>query len=657
MGKKKKKHYEEETVLQGKILSYCKINITKKKIEQFMIREQNMLTKENQKQLDTNERLKIYLEDIHLEEKDKKRFQLAALLEAYNAGRARASRMFMAKSKERREYIWIQQESEIKKGKNGNVFAIFRCKDITKEYINQVCIDAILQYDYDFVGLIFRKNKQFCFLAEDVEIAKFQPETYDYDTAIQQTFEKAVVAKDVASLIASAQVEEVCRQLEKKSAYTVEVDMRNYEGVICRKQIRYSYVDRKLGILCVTRADTTEVAKAEKKKQQQLEAALQMAERANAAKSAFLATVSHEIRTPLNVIIGMTQIAKKEDQDIALLKDCLKKIENSGKHLLSLVNDVLDMSKIESGELVLYPEVYTYDEFREKIESIIIPGCEQKNITFIEKGNATHHPIITDSMRFNQIMLNLLSNAIKYTPEGGEIQFRYDNKIKNQKMYCDFCVQDNGIGMSKEFLSKVFLPFAQERTEHTKSIQGTGLGLPIAKAIVDKMGGSIHVVSEKGKGTTFYVHLTFPLADAKEEPVFVKEQRADLLKGKKILIVEDYELNAMILEKILENKQADVIIASNGKEAIDMFDESEVGEISAILMDVRMPVMNGLEATRQIRMKERLDAMTVPIFAMTANAYAGDRRKSMQAGMNEHLSKPVDVEVLYQMLDRYVNEK
>ena len=633
-----------------KELAYCRINLTKGILEEYRINEKDELTPKNSKILEANERMSAYLDDMHMSEKDAMRFSIEGLKQAYRTGKHVLTRVFIGKSRRRQSYMWVKNVCEMhKRKKTGELVAEHYYEDITSSYIDSVLVSALIKYEYDFVGLIFCDNKQFCYLKDDTKAPVYYLNEYDYDEAIEKEYRSFMVSDNLDKLISSLQMDAVQRHLRTKNEYIVEVKIQRADGKVRYKRFRYSYVDLKLRIISIICSDITEMTQEEKVKQQQLEDALLMAERANLAKSEFLATVSHEIRTPLNVIIGMTKLAR-EETDMNQIQEYLSKIETSNAYLLNLVNDVLEMSRIESGAFELHLGVYDYSEFQKQIDSIIVPSCEQKGITFIQKGNNTHPSIITDKIRFNQVMLNFLSNAVKYTPAGGTVEFQVDTRIQGKNAICDFVVQDNGIGMSQEFLADIFKPFAQERTEATKSIQGTGLGLPIAKAIVDKMGGTIDVTSEKGKGTTFYVHLEFPLADYQEPHEVIQKTENDLLKGRKILVAEDYELNALILEKLLENQNAEVIKAANGKEALELFVQSEPGEISAILMDIRMPVMNGLEATMHIRSSEHPDAMLVPIIAMTANAYDTDRKKSLKAGMNEHLAKPIEVEQLYTVL-------
>ena len=385
-------------------------------------------------------------------------------------------------------------------------------------------------------------------------------------------------------------------------------------------------------------------------KNKELKATAKRAEAAAQAKTEFLSRMSHDIRTPMNAIIGLTHLADDETK-LPVIKEYLHKIDTSSKFLLGLINDILDMSKIENGDLTLKKDPLGLEEFKEYINTIIRPLVEAKHQTFqLHLPSHIGKDIMVDRLRFNQIFFNLLSNAVKYTPEGGVIEF-YTEKLpmKEGKQGLRFVVRDNGIGMSEEFQKHMYTPFSQERSALSDSSNGTGLGLSIVKSLVDAMGGTISVKSELRKGTEFTVDLYVEMVEAKstEEAQQVSLER---LKGKQILLVEDNEINIYVAQLILEKVGLVVTVAKNGKEAVDTFAQSAVHHFDAILMDVRMPVMDGLEATRQIRQLSRLDAASIPIIAMTADAFAEEQKKTIEAGMNYHLSKPIDPPLLYKIL-------
>ena len=387
---------------------------------------------------------------------------------------------------------------------------------------------------------------------------------------------------------------------------------------------------------------------------QNLEESLKLAEKANQAKSEFLSRMSHDIRTPMNAIIGMTTMALACD-DLPNVLECLKKIQSSSKFLLSLINDILDVSKIEKQELRLSPEPYPLEEFTNQICQIIQPLCEAKNIEFkIVADIPKDSCILADQIRFNQIFLNLLSNAVKYTPNGGRVEFSIENYWENEQVrHIHFRISDTGIGMSAEFQRHMFEPFSQENTQHVSTAAGTGLGLSIVKSLIELMNGTISVQSAPDCGTVFIVDLEMqpcPAPPPRTVPLCQQPDIMNLLAGRRIMLCEDNQLNTEVADWILEQAGITVRNVSNGQEAVEVFASSAPHEYDAVLMDVRMPYIDGLEATRQIRSMKRSDAGTIPIIAMTADAFEEDRQRSYQAGMDEHLSKPLDPDLVYRVL-------
>lgn len=391
------------------------------------------------------------------------------------------------------------------------------------------------------------------------------------------------------------------------------------------------------------------------RKNEQLEIVAKKAESAAQAKSEFLSRMSHDIRTPMNAIIGLTHLAE-EEENLQKVKEYLYNIDTSSDFLLGLINDILDMSKIENGELTLKEDSYTKEEFRNAINTVIKPLMDKKDIRFIFRLAANAECIRVDRLRYNQIFFNLLSNAAKFTPKGGTVEFTTEELPPlDGKKGIRFHIKDNGIGMSKEFLPHLYNPFSQERAKGGEDVKGTGLGLPIVKSLVDIMGGDISVTSEIGKGTEFIVELYVPEAEPAEK-IPVSDTMGENLKGARILLVEDNDINIYVAQLILEKAGCVVEIAKDGKEAVEHFEASEKNYYDAILMDVRMPVMNGIEATKTIRALDREDAATVPIIAMTADAFDEERKKTIEAGMNYHLSKPIEPKILYQVLLEYMKK-
>ncbi len=391
----------------------------------------------------------------------------------------------------------------------------------------------------------------------------------------------------------------------------------------------------------------------ERENNHKLAEALDMAREANRSKSTFLANMSHDIRTPMNAIIGITALIEHDVDNAAKVKEYAKKIEVSSQHLLGLINDVLDMSKIESGKTTLNFVDFSISEMLRRIEILFRPQTDAKNQTLLITKEHIHHEWLNgDSVRLMQVFNNLMSNAIKYTQEGGKIQFFAEECQTNSSVYAKFrfIVKDNGIGMSEEFQDKIFDSFTREENSVINKIQGTGLGMAISKNLIQAMGGTIEVKSEKGKGSCFEVIVDFKIAENKEvyQPEQIEDEKQDetILNGMCFLCAEDNELNAEILKELLDIEGAKCQICENGEKVVEAFEKSQPGEYDMILMDIQMPVMNGYEATKAIRNSKHPMAKTIPIIAMTANAFSEDIQKSFSAGMNAHVSKPVEMKVL-----------
>jgi signal transduction histidine kinase/PAS domain-containing protein/ActR/RegA family two-component response regulator len=378
------------------------------------------------------------------------------------------------------------------------------------------------------------------------------------------------------------------------------------------------------------------------------------ADSANKAKSEFLSRMSHDIRTPLNGIIGMTYLAKQNSNPPATA-DALNKIDSSSQFLLGLVNDVLDMSKAESGKIELHPSPYVADSFFQYLDSVVVPLCKEKDVHFVvdAKPIGDYLPVI-DSLRINQVFFNLLSNAVKFTPEGGTVVYSLrEEMVDSTHMKLIGEVRDNGIGMSEAFQKILFEPFSQEGRIDNATNRGSGLGLAIVKKMLDLMGCSISVHSEVGKGTTFHIEGVFPCVPAQSvqaKNVSPEALNEDVFKGKHVLLCEDHPINQEIATRLLESKGMEVTVAEDGREGYGKFRMSNPGYYDLILMDIRMPLMDGYEATKAIRSMTRADAKSIPILAMTADAFEEDKTKALAAGMNGHISKPLDPAKMFEQI-------
>ena len=445
----------------------------------------------------------------------------------------------------------------------------------------------------------------------------------------------------------------IARRLRENDTYGITVEFNN--GHWYTAQIIRGLTFHLTGefFLCLENADE------QMQNQQNLEQALRKANAAIQAKTDFLSRMSHDIRTPLNGIIGMTNIANgindQELQHHKKLGRCLANIQSSSHFLLSLINDILDIAKIESGKLTLDPQPSAIKEISHMVEAVIRPLMDEKHMDFTCRSTIKTTYANVDMTRLNQILFNLLSNAAKYTLDGGSVLFAAES------LHCDgstewvrFTVKDTGIGMSEAFLARAFNPFEQERGSNDNlQWTGTGLGLAIAKELTEKMGGTIRVKSKKNQGTQFDVDIPLERCEAPAKKAAVQAVHTDNLRGKTILLAEDNEINTAVATALLEHEGMKVIHAANGAKAVELFSSSP-GKIDVILMDIMMPILSGLEATRIIRLKKTKKSLSIPIIAVTANAFADDIKACHDAGMNDHIAKPIDPQELYQTLSKWV---
>lgn len=400
----------------------------------------------------------------------------------------------------------------------------------------------------------------------------------------------------------------------------------------------------------------------EEQNRRALLAAYEETKRANEAKSSFLAQMSHDIRTPMNAIVGMTAIAEAHADDRDRVEDCLKKIDISGRHLLELINEILDMSRIEKGKIELTEAPFSLGSLIADVESIVKPEVQKKNHSLsIESTGIVHDRLFGDAGRIRQVLINLINNAVKYTQPGGRIKVTIQEMTKRVSGYGSyvFTVEDNGIGISGDFLDYIFVPFSRADEAKVRNIQGTGLGMSIAQGIVAAMNGNIQAESQEGCGSRFTVTLNLKLGDEAEADIPDSGQEGQCfqaLMGVRILLAEDNELNMEIAGTLLREQGIIVDEAENGQEAVQAFLNSPAGTYQAILMDLQMPVMDGYTAAREIRNSSHSQAADIPVIALTANAFAEDVARVMAAGMNDHVSKPVDMEHLGEVLCRHVRK-
>lgn len=527
------------------------------------------------------------------------------------------------------------------------------------ELVYALCIDYSLVCFFDLNTGMGRQLQNDGTNGAEVD-SIFRGEGISLKESMRRYIQKFVHEADRDMMMKAVSVENLKAELEEKKIYyeyyrmIIEDEEVHYQ----MKAVRAGEWEEDSGIVLGFRSVEDEIRR-DIEKRQMLEDALLQANNANKAKSTFLSNMSHDIRTPMNAIVGFTNLAIAHIDNKSKVEEYLDKIMTSGNHLLRLINNVLDMSRIESGKMQLDEKPCNLKDILSGLRNILQTEATAKHMKLnIDMENVTNADICCDVLRLNQVLLNLLSNSVKYTRNGGTVSMSVTEKGGAPSGYAnyEFRIQDNGVGMSNEFVAHIFEPFERERNSTYSKIQGTGLGMAITKNIVDMMGGTIEVKSEQGVGTEFTLCLTLGLysegAKAQNE---VKDESAAFnhrAHGGRILLVEDVELNQEVATAILEDAGFKVEVAENGKAAVDTLKKSEPGYYNLILMDVQMPVMNGYEAAKKIRRFADKKLASIPIIAMTANAFEEDRQEAIKCGMNGHVAKPIDVENLFKTLDK-----
>ena len=582
-------------------------------------------------------------------------FTCAHLLELFRSGQKQLDREFPVRSSTGNT-VWIHSALHMLRNPGtGDIEGITYSKDITRQKRNEEIIRLTLSEGCDYIGIIDPEADTYERHSGTAGInSGHDGQKLPYGEVRASTAEKYLPPQERAQLLRQTDIPVLLEALKSEQQYVVLYSFRPPEGASrLHKQIRFSWLDSDRREILVMQQDITEAQDREHEHAEQLRLAMLEAEHANDMKTEFLSNVSHDMRTPLNAVLGYANLAA-QTKDPAETADYLAKISKAGNLLLTLINNTLDLTKIESGEILLKPAPIGCGEVISRVLAAIRPEMEKKRIRFtLDNSRAVMATINIDALRVQEIFINLLSNAVKFTPEGGEVSMIVECvKLEADCVHDRITVRDNGCGMSPEFLPKVFEPFSQERLKQNADASGTGLGLSIVKRLVDLMGGTIEARSELGKGSDFIVCLDLERVDGKGAERKDRASRPNTLEGRHVLLCEDNAMNREIALKLLEFRGVRADCAENGETGVRRFSESAAGTYDAVLMDLRMPVMDGLQAARAIRALERPDAKTVPIIAMTADAFDDDVQKCLEAGMNGHIAKPIDPETLYRVLER-----
>jgi len=557
--------------------------------------------------------------------------------------------------------LWVRTRANLLPDpETGDLLAFFYTTDINDEKIRQEVMTRLLNINFETASFLDLQTKMVYGIDIREEAKQPIPSLENFAVMNQKYIPIYVYPEDQEFCRREFDLEHILYHLKQNSLYTINYRLKEEHSVkhFRRVAMQVFYLNEERRYLVFGRMDVTEQYEKDAAGKRALEEAAAKAERANAAKSDFLARMSHDIRTPLNGILGMTELALEEPVSPAV-EDYLRKVRESGVFLLSLVNDILDMSKVESGKMELHPEHYSYEELEKYLKAVINPLCDAKQIEFKVINGFTKYTVLADKLRLNQILFNLLSNAVKFSPRGGTVELEFaHHQINDSHLELDILIRDHGIGMSEAFQKRLFQPFEQETTNRSAGRQGSGLGLAIVKNLVELMGGTVQLRSTKGLGTEVKLHLSFPIVP--EVPLQEEAQPAPLevdFTGRRIMVVEDNAINAEIVLRLLQKKGAAVVVAVDGANAVKQYAEAEQYFFDLVLMDVQMPVMDGLEATRRIRGLWRPDAKTVPIVAMTANAFAEDVASCKAAGMNAHVAKPIDIQSFFATVGSQLNRK
>jgi PAS domain S-box-containing protein len=652
-------------------LCTVRLNLSRNKCEEWYGTSQYVI---HTIKADTAEGLIDNISRIIVNEQDREKFRRhfnrPVLLDAYKKGQRSETVQYRRKIDDG-SFIWVKTVvNMVQDPDTGEIEAVLFSEDVNDQIMNEEIIQKSSDSGYDYIATLHLPDRMFQFRY----LGKLIPQTYKelykklrqskpYEDIVDYAAKSWVAADETERFRKEASIDSLVAHLGEEGNYTVNLKSRKQDSSEGWKQLRITWLDDTKNWILIRQTDISEAVK-----MQQTELLERLntertlrdeADKANESKSNFISNVSHDMRTPLNAILGYDRLAQETDSAEAK-EEYLTKIGAAGETLLSLINDTLDLQKIENGVTTLRLAPVPCSAVVEGILTAVKPLLEAKKIHFVfDNSKAAWATIYADAMRVEEIFINLISNAVKFTPEGGNVLLAVECVKESKEELCDkLTVKDDGIGISEEFLPKIYEPFTQERTEKTAGIGGSGLGLSIVKRLVSLMHGKIEVKSKLGEGTEFTVYLTFRKADAAIgfDGGSGPEDQSEL-DGKTILLCEDNEMNREIATAVLEKKGLNVVSAVNGKEGLTYFMRSHSGEISAILMDIRMPVMDGYETAKAIRASDHPDAKRIPIIALSADAYIDDINKAKEYGMNGHLSKPIDPELVYSTLYRLICSK
>ncbi|MGB4985032.1 MAG: ATP-binding protein [Erysipelotrichaceae bacterium] len=556
--------------------------------------------------------------------------------------------------------VWYRTTAEIMKNPlNEDVEVIIYAINISDEKNLQTLVKGVVAMEFDFITQVNANTGTYSMYLQNSDNLEdpFITGDYFYEDNVE-FIKRHIVDEDVETSLRESKIDFMLERLDREGDYYTYYKTKSEDGSLRQKKVHVFYSDKSARLICIARTDITNDILEQQKKNDMLKEAVDLAEKASKAKTDFLSRMSHDIRTPMNAIIGMTALSKLDIDNKDKTKENLEIIDSSGKLLLNMINDLLDMAKVESGSMDSVKEVFDFDlEYKNVVELTSVIMIQKQQI-FEKSKQLTNRYYIGDITRLKRVMINLLSNASKFTPIGGTIKIEVSEEMTNdpRKVVVVTKIIDSGIGIEEDKISTIFEPFMQLDTDYINL--GTGLGLSIVRSIVQANDGTINVESVVGKGSIFTVSIPMEIANDQKVGVVDNNPKVDL-HGYHILLVEDHPVNTLVASRLLEKYGAKVETAEDGIKGYEKFIDSEVGHYNLIFMDIQMPRMNGYETTKAIRSSDHLQAKTIPIIAMTANAYPEDIQKSLESGMNEHIAKPISIDrinrALIQVIEQSLN--
>jgi signal transduction histidine kinase len=654
----------EETRMRASdenLLARVAANLTKNLVLEYKAKDAKALYTYHQ---GTDDLIKFSL-NIIVNKEERAQFQAlndrSFLLKSFAQGKTEHVLEYRRKMPDGRVF-WVRNVIHLlQEPSTGDILMYEYCYNIHANKMMTELLNVMIELDYETIGsLNLQVGYITLFSGNDVDHFP-SGEALDIDTIAAIYAKKFIMQEDITRFKKIAKLAYLRQKMSEQDRYEEIFHIRRKDRTSGLVKFRLVNYDKENEICILTCIDVTDIQREEEQKKDVLTEALEVAERANKAKSVFLSSMSHDIRTPLNAIIGMSNLALEDPDNLAQAKESIKLIKDASDNLMSLINDILDLSRIERGKTEVSSVPVSLKEFHKSMEDLYRPLIKEKHQRLESKIRVKHDFYLADEVHLKRVAENIISNAIKYTPAGGKITLSIEEVPYGHEgmALLKFGVTDNGVGMTKEEVDQIYEPFFRAQEAINGHAQGTGLGMSIVKSIVEMLNGNIEIKSIPGKGTK--VTVTLPLRTTQELNISQetmekgKEEDQSALNGKVILLAEDNDINIIVAKKLLEKVGVRAVVAKTGKAAFDRFVKSRPGEFAGILMDVQMPIMNGLDATKAIRSSSHAEAKTIPIIAMTANAFAEDIRKSLEAGMNAHLSKPIKPNQLYQTLEHFVS--